>query len=606
MLSGPGAGTTVKEDHEEITILAVDDERDVVELTAEYLEREDERFTVVTETSASDGIERLAAADIDCVVSDYDMPRTNGLEFLQTVREEDSDLPFILFTGKGSEEIASDAISTGVTDYLQKGSGTERYELLANRIETAVSQYRTESQLERQNELFAKAQDIASVGAWEYDPQTEETYFSDEVYEIYGVGHDHDPSPEKDIQRFYHPEDCERIREAIGRAVESGEAYDIEARLAAADGTDKWVRTRADPYFADGEVVKVRGTIRDITDRKEQEQTLEKEREFIEQSLDTLDDIFYLVDTNGDFERWNSTLPERTGYTDDEIGSMNALEFFEGDHRTAIQTSIRTILETGSHVTEAEITTADRRTIPHEFRGVRMTDDDGNPTGIIGIARDITEHKQREERLIRQNEQLEELVGVVSHDLRNPLNVAESRLSLAAEECDSEHLTGAADAITRSQALIEDLLRLVREEQEVTEVERLGLADVAKDSWETVETGSARLNLDTTRVIHADRSRLQQLFENLYRNAVEHGGDGVTVDVGDTEIGFYVADTGPGIPESDRDEVFEAGYTTADDGTGFGLRIVEQIAEAHGWEIRVVDSPDGGARFEITGVEIVD
>jgi len=265
MLFWTGTGAPIKEDHEEITILAVDDEPDVVELTAELLEREDERFTIVTETSASDGIERLVAADIDCVVSDYDMPRLNGLEFLRTVREEDSNLPFILYTGKGSEEIASDAISVGVTDYLQKGSGTERYELLANRINTAVSQYRTESQLERQNELFAKAQDIANVGAWEYDPQTEEAYFSDEVYDIYGVGRDHESSPEKDIQRFYHPEDRDTVREAVRKALESGEGYDIEVRLTAADGTYKWVRTRADPYLADGEVVKVRGTIRDIT-----------------------------------------------------------------------------------------------------------------------------------------------------------------------------------------------------------------------------------------------------------------------------------------------------------------------------------------------------
>jgi signal transduction histidine kinase len=116
----------------------------------------------------------------------------------------------------------------------------------------------------------------------------------------------------------------------------------------------------------------------------------------------------------------------------------------------------------------------------------------------------------------------------------------------------------------------------------------------------TVET------IDTTHVIRADESRLQQLFENLYRNAIEHGGDGVTVHVGDLDGGFYVADTGSGIPESDRDEIFQAGYSTAEHGTGFGLRIAEQIAEAHGWEIHVVDGATGGARFEILGVETRD
>jgi signal transduction histidine kinase len=146
---------------------------------------------------------------------------------------------------------------------------------------------------------------------------------------------------------------------------------------------------------------------------------------------------------------------------------------------------------------------------------------------------------------------------------------------------------------------------LAREGKEVTESKPAGLADVPNHSWETVDTEHARLEANATGVIEADRSRLGQLFENLYRNAVEHGGNEVTVHVGDLNGGFHVADTGSGIPESDRDEIFEAGYSTADHGTGFGLRIVEQVAEAHGWEIRVVGGKRGGARFEITGVETV-
>jgi signal transduction histidine kinase len=152
-------------------------------------------------------------------------------------------------------------------------------------------------------------------------------------------------------------------------------------------------------------------------------------------------------------------------------------------------------------------------------------------------------------------------------------------------------------------ALIEDLLILAREGNQIDEIESIGLANVAKNSWQTVKTRQATLDVDTSQVVEADRSRLQQLFENLYRNAVEHGGDDVTVSVGVIDDGFYVADTGPGIPESDREEVFEAGYSTNEDGTGFGLRIVEQIADAHGWEIIVTESKGGGARFEITGVE---
>lgn len=87
---------------------------------------------------------------------------------------------------------------------------------------------------------------------------------------------------------------------------------------------------------------------------------------------------------------------------------------------------------------------------------------------------------------------------------------------------------------------------------------------------------------------------------------MEHGGHDVSVSVGTMADGFYVADTGPDIPESDSEAVFEAGYSTSEEGTGFGLRIVEQIADAHGWEVAVTDSEEGGARFEITGVEFLE
>jgi signal transduction histidine kinase len=222
------------------------------------------------------------------------------------------------------------------------------------------------------------------------------------------------------------------------------------------------------------------------------------------------------------------------------------------------------------------------------------------------MSQNITDQIERRQELERQNERLEEFAGIVSHDLRNPLSVADGHLELAQETCESDHLARAADALDRSQALIADLLKLAREGETVGKLESVDLTDMAERSWQAVETGSATFETHATRTLRADRSRLQELVENFYRNAVEHGGDDVTVSVGIIDDGFYVADTGPGIPEADREEVFEAGYSTTQDGTGFGLRIVEQIVDAHGWEVTATESEQGGARFEITGVEFAD
>jgi PAS domain S-box-containing protein len=232
---------------------------------------------------------------------------------------------------------------------------------------------------------------------------------------------------------------------------------------------------------------------------------------------------------------------------------------------------------------------------------------------IVTAALDRTERettlRARTRRLEAKTERLEEFAGIVSHDLRNPLTVAEGRLELAREEgVDSDQLDAVERAHTRMRELIDDLLALAREGRPVEAVERVSLADTGRACWRHVETGTATLVTATDHTIRADPSRVRQLLENLIRNAVEHGGEDVTVRIGalDGRRGFFVADDGPGVPPDEREAVFESGYSTSDAGTGFGLAIANEIAEAHGWTIDVTGSEDGGARFEITGVTFVD
>jgi signal transduction histidine kinase len=224
----------------------------------------------------------------------------------------------------------------------------------------------------------------------------------------------------------------------------------------------------------------------------------------------------------------------------------------------------------------------------------------------MAVSQNVTERTEDKRELERQNERLEELAGIVSHDLRNPLRVADGRVALLRDERESDHLDDVARALDRMDALIEDVLTLARGGERIEAADTVELASVAESGWRTVNTDRAALETDADLRIEADRSRLRQLFENLYRNAVEHGGDGVTVSVGAIDNGFYVADTGSGIPKADREEIFEMGYSTDEAGTGLGLGIVEQVADAHGWDLAVTESAQGGARFEITGVECAD
>ena len=205
---------------------------------------------------------------------------------------------------------------------------------------------------------------------------------------------------------------------------------------------------------------------------------------------------------------------------------------------------------------------------------------------------------RRETELRRQNERLDEFASVVAHDLRNPLAVADGFLEVAVETGETDHLPRVADAHDRIGRLIDDLLTLARGEPTVTDGERVDLAGVAREAWGYVDTGEATLTVDSQLgSVSGDRGRLSQLFENLFRNAVEHAGTAPSVTVTATDGGFAVADDGPGIPPEERDRVLEHGVTTAEGGTGFGLSIVADTARAHGWTVTVGESDDGGARF---------
>ncbi|UWG46513.1 Signal transduction histidine kinase [Halanaeroarchaeum sp. HSR-CO] len=211
----------------------------------------------------------------------------------------------------------------------------------------------------------------------------------------------------------------------------------------------------------------------------------------------------------------------------------------------------------------------------------------------------------RERDLHYQNERLEEFASIVSHDLRSPLNVASGRLELVREDCDSDHLDHVAAALSRMEEITENTLTLARQGKTVGETEPVAADALVEECWTMVDTGAATLAVDDAFTLEADPDRVRQLFENLFRNAVEHAGESVTVRIGRLgDHGFYVEDDGPGIPAEDRESVFEAGVSGSTDGTGFGLAIVRRIAEAHGWDVDVTDSESGGARFEFSGVEV--
>ena len=868
----------------------VDDESGFAELVATYLQREDERFEVESATSASDGLDRLTETEFDCVISDFDMPGQNGIEFLEAVRTDYPELPFILFTGKGSEEVASDAISAGVTDYLQKGSGTDQYTVLANRVRNVVDKWHTEQEADRirtrleainansndailtvdaentiqfvnqaaetlfgydpdsllgeplttlfppryrdndaleryvetgeqtidwtavdlpaqhrdgdkvpvsasfstfeengerqfigiirdisnrvrmedelkereqrfhqlaeniqemvwmsdpkkgevlyvnpayehiwgqsveslyenpqsfleavhpedrdrvgdtlspQNpgsyeleyrikrpdgdvrwvydravpvtnesgeiyrtigiasdvteqvareqelnrllELLDHTEQIADVGGWEINPETREVFWSDHLFEIL-EWEENDEPPLEEALDVYLEADRPRVENAVENALAAGESFAVEARIQQSDGDIRWLEIRGEPRIEDGKVVTLRGAVHDITAQKRRERILREIYDITSNTEYSFEDKVHAL-----LELGRRELDLEYGTLSEIRGDEYVFEFVAADDDSIQPGDVVPLSATNCELvasTEQTVVLGDvERDAPDEtdragftewgiscYLGAPIFDGDGvygtfcfydttarttqftdwEETLVDLMSSWVSQELQRQEvneRLHAQNEQLNQFASVVSHDLRNPLNVAEGRLELAREECESEHLDAVSRSHDRMNALIDDLLTLAREGEQLGEVEPVDVGVLTDNCWQNVATDTATLTIDINRTVQADRSRLQQLLENVLGNAIEHGGEGVSITLGELADGFFIEDDGRGIPEADRETVFEVGYSTSEDGTGFGLNIVKQVAEAHGWNVCVTEGSEGGARFEITGVE---
>ena len=346
-------------------------------------------------------------------------------------------------------------------------------------------------------------------------------------------------------------------------------------------------------------------------DRAEREKRLREHESELTEALDRFQSVFehsndaiMIIDPQTDeILEANPRASEMLGYSRGELLNMAPSDIHPED-MSKFRDFIDEIQTKGTGRTERlTCVTASGEQLPTEMSASTL-EFEGRDS-ILALMRDVSEIREYQQELERQNERLDEFAALLSHDLRNPLNVALGRIELAREGAENEHLDSALSSLERMEEMIEDLLTLAREGGSVEEMDVVELETLIDGCWQNVDTPNATLISETTKEIRADRTRLRHVFENLFRNSIEQADGTVTITVGDlpdTE-GIFIEDTGPGIPPEERETVFEQGYTTTEEGTGYGLSIVREIVNGHGWEICVTDSSPGGARFEITGLK---
>jgi PAS domain S-box-containing protein len=448
--------------------------------------------------------------------------------------------------------------------------------------------------------LVEEVNDLATV----VDTDGTITYVSPAITRI--LGYDPGELVGHEGLEFVHPEDRERNADALEAVLSNpSESETVEVRFRHADGSWRWIeatmRNRVDDDIIDGILL----SSRDITERKEYEREARELAEEYEALLNSVEDAIFLINVKKnkdsvrfEFERLSPFYERQTGITTEEVQGQTPQAVFGEEQGAGLEANYHRCVKAGEPIPYQEEL---RVSEGARFWQTKLAPvvSDGEITRLVGVTRNVTERVERERQLRQQNERLGEFASVISHDLRSPLNVAQGRAALLAEQGESEHLDPLLQALDRMEAIVEDTLTLARQGDTISETESVSLTNLVGKCWATVDTGEATIEIVDEMTFQADPDRLRHVFENLFRNAVEHGGSDLTVRVGcHNELGIYVEDNGPGIPVEKRDEVFEPGHSSAQGGTGFGLTIVKRIVEAHGWELSVADGTDGGARFE--------
>lgn len=395
------------------------------------------------------------------------------------------------------------------------------------------------------------------------------------------------------------PEDDRDTAQEINHKIVQGEVVHRELVRSTPKGRLSFL-LRTAPFTIDGEP-RAFAIYLDISERKRQE---ERYQTLIEHSTD----LVTLLDANGDFLYQSPSVERHLGYETDEMIGQNAFDYVHPEDRDRVMRVFYEGVDDPSSLPTVEYR------FKHKDGSWRWLESLGNNQlsnqaieAFVVNSRDITERKRREQELQRQNERLDKVSSVISHDLRNPLTVADGYLEIARQDCESEALETIDESLDRMETIINDTLTLARHGQTIGEFEEVDLQQICRLCWGTVSTGGGHLDVVESITIRCDTDRIRQVLENLFRNAVKYGGEQVHVEVGGMgDDGIYIADDGPGIAPGERDAVFEPGYTTSSESTGFGLAIVKEIVEAHGWDISITESDTGGARFEIVGVEIID
>ena len=608
-----------------ISVLYVDDEPLLLELAKEYLE-ENGDFSVDTVQSAIRALDILNNHTYDAIVADYQMPKMNGIGLLKRVRDFDKTVPFILFTGRGREEIVIEAINHGVNFYLKKGGDPEvQFTELAHMIRQAVLMRRTQATLAEQEQRYHDLQNandlIQSVDADGHFLFVNKKWLDT-------LGYREDDLPGLTLFDIIHEECLNHCKETFRRVISGENVGIIDATFRARDGRKIYVEGMTTGKLVNGVCQYTRGMFKDVTDRKNAEQELIRKNEELrhnyellaqkEQALrenklllhlifDNANDAVYLVerarDGPGKYLLVNDKAVQMLGYPKEELLKMSPRDIVPEDTAKKIMPVVAKKLQSDGHATfESANRRKDGSIFPIEvsIRAFRYRGMDVD----LSIIRDITERKRDLEALRQANKKLSLLSGVTRHDIKNQILVLDGYVGMLHKKIPDSSYEPFFSRISRASNQIAGMIQFTKE------YENIGVREPA---WQDLRILVENAGRDAARdqvIIKNDLPAggevfadplVARVFFNLIDNAVRHGGKITTIrfslEERDGNRIIVCEDNGDGIPADEKEQIFDQGFGKH---TGLGLFLAREILDITGITIGETGEPGKGARFEIT------
>jgi len=600
-----------------IHTLYVDDEPDLLEIGKLFLERSRD-IAIDTDLSAKNALGKAKSGRYDAIISDYVMPEMDGISLLKEVRKSGCTIPFILFTGRGREEVVIDALNNGADFYLQKGGNPRaQFAELRSMLIQAVERRNVEARLKNSEERYRNVVEDQTEAICRFRSDSTHVFVNSAYCNL--VGKNKDELIGKKFTPNIPNEDLAKTHNFLRSLTpENPKGYMTQCILMP-DGSKRWLRCNDRAIFDDhGSIIEYQSVSRDITEQKKAEDALVDSQRTLQYIIDLMPDAMYGIDRCGRVIVWNKAAEHMTGVAGRDLIGKTDYEHAVPFYGERIPTLVDCIIHPESastlyeHVQKTEGTTliseshatfADGRTTNLWIKACPLFDHDGKISGAISVIRDISNYKQLEAALLQSNRKLSLMSSVTRHGILNKLCVLNVYLDLIRTDTSPQQVS---DRLSR----IESTVNAIRDQISSTwQYQNIGMK---APLWHTASDSfcSAISQVDIKNLHCSDKlaglelradPMLEQVFVNLIENTVFHspGATEVTCSYEKTETGVSVLyeDNGEGIPVPEKNLVFMEGHGK---NNGLGLYYVQQILSITGITVKETGEYGKGVRFELS------